>query len=51
MKIKEILVEFVEKRGNEWVVVNHTRKKVLGHHPSRKKALAQLRAIEANKHQ
>lgn len=49
MKLKEILVEFVEKRGNGWVVLNHTRKKVLGHHPTKEKALAQLRAIEANK--
>ena len=46
----EQLNEFVEKRGDEWVVLNHTKKKVLGRHPSREKALAQLRAIEANKH-
>lgn len=50
MKIKELICEFVEKQGNDWVVLNHTKKKVLGRHPTRKKALAQLRAIEANKH-
>lgn len=53
MKIKEILktplLEFVEKRGDEWVVLDHTRTKVLGTHPSKAKADAQLRAIEANK--
>lgn len=50
MKIKELIREYIEHRGDEWVVLNHTKKKVLGHHPSKKKALAQLRAIEANKH-
>lgn len=50
MKLKEVLVEFVEERDGEWVVLNHTKKKVLGTHPTRKKALAQLRAIEVNKH-
>jgi len=49
MTLNEILVEYVEKRGNAWVVLNHTRRKVLGTHPSKEKALAQLRAIEANK--
>lgn len=44
------LVEYVERRGNQWVVLNHDRTKVLGKHPTRAKALNQLRAIEANKH-
>jgi hypothetical protein len=50
MKLDQLLCEYVEKRGNEWVVLNHTKKKVLGTHPTREKALAQLRAIEINKH-
>jgi hypothetical protein len=50
MKLTEILVEYVEKRGDQWVVLNHTKKKVLGTHPSKKKAMAQLAAIEINKH-
>lgn len=54
MKVQELLEqqlnEFVEERNGQWVVLNHTKKKVLGTHPTKEKALAQLRAIEANKH-
>lgn len=45
---KEI-VEFVEKRGDHWVVLDHTKTKVLGTHDSKEDAEKQLRAIEANK--
>ncbi|EJD3358018.1 hypothetical protein M1Y69_003501 [Salmonella enterica] len=45
---KEI-VEFVEKRGDKWVVFDHTKTKVLGTHDTKADADAQLRAIEANK--
>lgn len=44
------LMEHIEKRGDEWVVTNKDRTKVLGTHPSKEKALAQLRAIEMHKH-
>lgn len=50
MKLSELLCEFVEHRGNKWVVVDHTRTKVLGTHDTEEEANAQLRAIEANKH-
>src|SRR5436309_2745761 len=40
---------FVEKRGSEWCVVDKTRTKTLGCHPTEAEANAQLRAIEANK--
>lgn len=50
MKLAELLLEFVEKRGDEWVVLNHAKTNVLGTHPTKKKAMRQLRAIEANKH-
>lgn len=51
MRLDEIvkLREFVEKRGNKWVVLDHTRKKVLGTHDTKSDANRQLRAIEANK--
>lgn len=44
------LNEFIEKRGDEWVVLNHTKTKVLGHHKTKKEAVAQLDAIEIAKH-
>lgn len=50
MKLNELLVEYIEKRGDQWVVLNRTKKKVLGTHSTQKKALAQLAAIEINKH-
>lgn len=51
MKLEEILQEYVEHRDGKWVVLNHDKTKVLGEHPTKGKALAQLRAIEANKHE
>lgn len=50
MRINDILVEYVRKRGNKWQVMNKDGTKVLGTHPSKEKAENQLRAIEANKH-
>lgn len=41
--------KYVERRGDSWVVLSK-KGKVLGTHPSKQKADAQLRAIEANKH-
>lgn len=40
----------VKKRGSKFVVTDRSGKKVLGTHPTKEKADAQLRAIEANKH-
>jgi hypothetical protein len=37
------------KKGDKWVVYDSKGQKRLGTHPSREKALQQLRAIEANK--
>lgn len=48
MKISELL-EYIEKRGNKWVVLDSTRTKVLGTHSTKKKAQKQLSAIEINK--
>lgn len=42
--------EMIKKRGKNWVVLNSTGKKVLGTHPSKKKAVKQLQAIEISKH-
>lgn len=42
--------EVIKKQGNNYNVYNKAGTKKLGTHPSRKKALAQLRAIEAQKH-
>jgi len=39
----------ISRRGSKWVVKAKKSGKVLGRHSSREKALAQLRAIEANK--
>lgn len=41
--------EMIRKRGSKWVVMDKSGKKVLGTHPSREKALKQLRAIEISK--
>lgn len=49
MKYKDLLTEMVRKRGDKWVVLDSTGKKVLGTHPSKEEADTQLRAIEANK--
>ena len=43
------LNEMIKRRGNKWVVTDKSGKKVLGTHPSREKALKQLRAIEISK--
>ena len=40
----------IKKRGSKYVVTDSSGRKVLGTHPSKAKALDQLRAIEANKH-
>lgn len=48
--LSQALSEYVEERGNEYVVLSK-KGKVLGTHPTRKKALAQLRAIEASKNE
>ena len=40
----------VEHRNGKWVVLNKKRTKVLGTHPTKEKADAQLRAIEMHKH-
>ena len=40
----------IKKSGNKWVVKSHDGKKILGRHSSRPKAEAQLRAVEASKH-
>lgn len=39
----------IKKVGKNYNVYNRTGKKKLGSHPTRAKALAQLRAIEASK--
>lgn len=39
----------IEKRGDEWVVLDSSGEKVLGRHDSQESAKRQLRAIEANK--
>lgn len=44
------LYEFIEKRGEKWVVLNHTKTKVLGTHDTEAEAKAQLTAIEISKH-
>lgn len=40
----------VAKEGSEWVVRAESTGKVLGRHKTKRDALAQLRAVEANKH-
>ena len=39
----------IKKEGKKWLVKDSSGEKTLGTHSSRKKALAQLRAIEASK--
>jgi hypothetical protein len=41
----------VEKKGSEWLVLNHTGKKILGKHGTKEEAEAQLRAVEMHKHE
>ena len=45
----ELLNEVIKHKDGKWVVMNKAQTKVLGTHPSKTKALAQLRAIEASK--
>ena len=40
----------VVRHGNKWYVKTEDGSKTLGVHPTKEQALAQLRAIEANKH-
>lgn len=50
MKYSDILTEKVRKRGDKWVVLNKSGKKVLGTHSTKEDAMKQLKAIEINKH-
>jgi uncharacterized protein len=43
-----VRADFIERRGNKWVVLSHEGK-VLGTHPTRESAENQLRAVEAAK--
>lgn len=47
--LKPQLDEKIRKNGSEWDVTTEDGKKVLGTHSSRKDAVKQLQAIEANK--
>lgn len=38
----------IERRGNTWLVVKKDDRKVMGTHPSKEKAQAQIKAIYAN---
>lgn len=40
----------ISRRGGKWVVLSHRGGQVLGTHPSREKALAQQRAVNASLH-
>lgn len=48
MENTDLIAKYVEQRGDDWVVLSESGK-VLGRHKTRKEALEQLRAIEANK--
>jgi hypothetical protein len=48
---KEFLTEKIMKSGKNWVVTSSSGDKVLGKHKSKKKALAQLAAVEISKKQ
>lgn len=50
MKYIDIIMEKIKKRGNKWIVTDHTGKKILGTHDTREDALKQLRAVEYFKH-
>lgn len=47
--------ETIEKSGNTWKVYSkkkvNGKRKLLGTHPTREKAIAQLKAIEISKHE
>ena len=40
----------IRKQGSKWVVLTHDGSRVLGRHKTRSEAEAQLRAVEARKH-
>jgi hypothetical protein len=42
--------KMVRRRGDKWVVLDSSGKRVLGEHKTRRDALRQLRAIEAHKY-
>ncbi|QAY01329.1 hypothetical protein ZPAH1_orf00315 [Aeromonas phage ZPAH1] len=44
------LEEKIEHRNGKWYVMDSTGSKELGEHDSKEKAVAQLQAIEINKH-
>lgn len=47
MKIEEALLqEYIEKIGDEWVVLSHDRKKRLGSYKTKEDAIKRLRQIE-----
>lgn len=45
-----VRMDFVEKRGSKWVVLNHTKEKVLGTYESKEEAVKRLQQIEWFKH-
>ena len=47
--MSELKIHVIEKRGDEYCVLDEAGEKTLGCHPTRAEAEAQLRAIEANK--
>jgi polyhydroxyalkanoate synthesis regulator phasin len=47
--VRRARVYYIERRGDQWCVVDESRTKTLGCHDTREDALAQLRAIEAAK--
>lgn len=49
MLFEEFITEKIVKSGNKWLVKDSKGKKTLGTHPTREKAIAQLRAIEISK--
>lgn len=51
MNLREFLTEKIMKSGKNWVVTSSSGNKVLGKHKSKKKALAQLAAVEISKKQ
>ena len=48
--IKEVIDETIHKAGSKWKITTKNGKRTLGTHSSKKKAQAQLAAIEINKH-
>lgn len=44
------LKEYIEKRGSQWVILNHNKTKELGKYPTKKQAVKRLRQIEYFKH-